>query len=141
MNTRRKLICFIFSVASLVLGLLIYVFLRNGTYMHLFLNYIDFFGEFSPLKYNNCFAQFLKYYLADFLWGISLSYFLSAISFEYSTKRAVVNSLVSITLGVLLELFQKLDIINGTADICDVFMYVAAGLIHAVFNIIFFIRR
>lgn len=141
MNIRRRILFLTVSAVSLFLGLLIYVLFRSGTYIHLFLNSIDSFDEFLTLKYNNYFTCFLKYYFADFLWGISLSCFLSAVSDKSNLKRIVANSTIPVVLGVLLEIFQNAGLINGTADFCDVLMYVAAGLFHAVINIILFKRR
>lgn len=135
MNIKYRLFLAVLSIASLFTGLLVYVFFRESTYIHLMLNKIGLEIDFYNLKVNNGFVSFLKYYLVDYLWCFSLSFLLSAISYELKFTTIISNSLLATFLGIFFEWAQKIGLINGTADFCDLVMYVLAGFCHAFINI------
>lgn len=131
-GSRQKLT--IFSLASLFLGIFIYLILRNDTYFHSYIpEYVKSFFYIQISE--NYITDFLKYYFVDFLWGISLVSALNAVSYSHSKKSTVINSLVSFGVGLLFELLQLLDVISGTFDVIDISMYAVTALTGAVINI------
>ena len=138
MNMKRRLFLVIASLICLISGLIIYIFLREGTFIHLFFEKNFFVREISAFSADNFFVSFLKYYFVDYLWCVSLSFLLTAISYEISFRKIVFISVSSSLFGILLEAAQFFSVINGTADFIDVSMYVAAGVFSAAFNIVIF---
>ena len=132
MNISRKLIMLMISLISLVCGFLIYIFLREGTYIH---SIIDTILEIDVQSLNyeyHFFFDLLKYYIVDFLWCFSLLCSLSAIWYEQGKKSILIISMISVGAGVLYEIAQAYDMINGTADLVDILMYIFAGVFHAI---------
>lgn len=125
-----KRISFIFlSVLFIVVGALIYVFFRPTTYIAQFignLTGLNSFGEFG--------SSFLKFYLPDFLWAISLSFGLYAIYLP-NIKTSIILSVVVFVYGVLWEVLQVIGVIGGTGDIVDVIMYLVASMLAVTFNL------
>ena len=112
----------VLSILTLSLGLLIYIFFRNGTYIHSLLRIHHSFG-FSHLTFFG--SDFIKYYLPDFLWAFSLTNALMAISNK--TKKAVlIIGLIVIVLSLIWELLQLFKVVSGTFDFLDCFIYILA---------------
>lgn len=130
-------ICLVISATALVAGLLIYILLREDTYLHVFANA---FFNIKPLRFDNYFADFLKYYFVDFLWSYSLSFLLTAVSSKITLKKIFLIAVVSSILGLFFELAQLFSIVNGVFDLCDVGMYVAASVLYVAVNIKLFKR-
>ena len=122
-------IMYVFNiVVPLLAGVLLYLFLRDDTYIHTF---FPWFAEFKGEKvYSNC---FLRFYLPDWLWAYSLTF---ALTLVYDKNGKL---LVSILSGILFEVLQALRIINGTFDYLDITMYISASLSAEV--IIYIIKR
>lgn len=107
------------SVFSLILGLLIYIFFRKGTYIHTFLKLNDVFNLADSSFFG---SDFIKYFLPDFLWAFSLSNAFIAIS-NKTKKEVIVIGFVVIILAVLWEVLQLFEIVSGTFDWIDCFIY------------------
>lgn len=134
-NRNRNIFVFGFiSMCSLVIGLLIYLIFRENTYISKFvLSHINISllrDAFYPIENN-----FLKYYFVDYLWGLSLSCGLHVILLP-KIKQSFNITIVVFIIGALYEGFQKIDIIGGTGDITDMFLYLLAGLTVNLINFI-----
>lgn len=116
----------VIGIFSLILGFLIYLLFRENTIITTQISYI-----INLVPFRNMFtwaeSDFLKYYLVDFLWALSLSCGLHII-FEPKIKVSLICSLVVIALGTAFELLQFFNIINGTGDILDAVSYILAAL-------------
>ena len=121
------------GIFSLILGLLIYLLFRENTIITAQISqHIDlktFRNMFSWAE-----SSFLKYYLVDFLWALSLSCGLHII-FNPKIKVSLICSLVVIILGTVFELLQFFNAVNGTGDILDVILYILAALTVNFINI------
>lgn len=129
-----KMLCFwVIGIFSLILGFLIYLLFRENTIITTQISYII---DLEPLR--NLFlgvkSDFLKYYLVDFLWALSLSCGLHII-FKPKIKGSLICSLTVVTLGTVFEMLQFLNVINGTGDILDVISYILAALTVNVINL------
>ena len=138
MNIKKRLFYFFLSFISILLGVLIYIFFRNGTYIHQFLGNVTPIDIFKSQYKSTLIVKFLKYYFVDYLWCFSLASFLSSITEKIAFRNTMVISVFSALLGILFEAAQRLSLVNGTADFYDIIMYVFAGLSHAVLNIVLF---
>lgn len=135
----NKRICLLFvSFICVFGGLVIYLTLRQNTFIHLFIGERLSDKLYIQHSQNNFLFIFLKYYFVDLLWGISLSFALIAVTEIVSFKRIIFCSLFSFIFGLLFEIIQYYDLVNGTFDFIDIFMYLIAALISAVINIIIF---
>lgn len=138
MNIKCRILFFFLSFITLFIGFSIYIFLRDGTYIHLFLEKSVFLNQLPKVTVTNPLTNFLGYYFVDFLWGLSLSFFLTAVAYKITFKSIILISAISSISGVVFELGQCFSVINGTADFIDVSMYLAASVFCAVFNIVIF---
>lgn len=132
-----RLVYIFFSFISLLIGVLIYIFLRQETYIH------SLFSEEFLKKIYICnndvsdlpIIEFLKYYLVDFLWCLALNFSLLAVTdFRKRLSFLVVLVLTSI-FGLIYELAQLFSIVSGTFDFIDVVMYILASLCATMINI------
>ncbi len=132
MNINNKIRCyFIFiSIISLCLGLMIYIFLRDGTFIHSALpsGLREAACEVCKKTGNNFFADFLRYYFADFLWCLSLNFALLAVAELKSKKTLYTIAMISAFLGVVFEFAQYIGLTSGTFDFIDIFMYIIASV-------------
>ncbi len=127
----NKKINIIISILSLSLGGLIYVFYRENTYISNFVetlvNLSILRNTFSPFECN-----FIKYYFIDYLWALSLT---TALSTLFNSKRCILPICLFVCLlGFVWELLQLLNIISGSGDIADVFMYLTAITTAVIIN-------
>ncbi|MBQ8740572.1 MAG: hypothetical protein IJY79_03355 [Clostridia bacterium] len=79
--------------------------------------------------------DFIKYYLADYLWCLSLSCGLHII-FLPDMKKSIVLTIISFIFGIAYECLQKFNIINGTGDKIDIILYLLAALTVNLINFI-----
>ena len=126
-----------FAFVSLLVGAVIYIVLREGTYIHLILGE-EILNRISLL--HNSVADlpiidFLKYYFVDFLWCLALCFSLLAVTDFKNRFCALLVAIVSPMLGLLYELAQLLSIVSGTFDLIDVVMYILASLCATMINI------
>lgn len=127
-------LCFwVVGLLSLTLGFLIYIIFRENTIIAIQISKLI---NLKPLRNILSWAEsdFLKYYLVDYLWALSLSCGLHII-FKPKIKVSLICSFVVITLGTVFELLQFLNVINGTGDILDVICYILAALTVNVINL------
>lgn len=129
----KKLIRFyIVGGAALLLGGLIYLVLRPGTYV------ARLFPEYSWLKALRGQLQwqgldFLRFYFADYLWALSLCCGLH-ILFHPKRKGSLLCAGITVIYGAGLELLQFFNCISGTGDFWDVIMFILAGLTATIIN-------
>ena len=127
----NKKINIITSIASLFLGGAIYILYRENCYVS---NFVEGFIPLSFVRdaFNPFECDFIKYYLIDFLWASSLA---TALSTLFDSKRCIfLTALFVFLLGFVWELLQFFNIISGTGDIADIFMYLTAGLTAVIIN-------
>lgn len=110
------------SLVSLILGLLIYIFFRKGTYIHTLLK---IHSSFCLSELNFIGSDFIKYYLPDFLWAFSLTNALITVS-DKTKKEVFIIGFAVILLSALWEILQLLKIVSGTFDFVDCFIYLFA---------------
>ncbi len=113
------------GTVSLVFGGLIYVMFREDTY-------IANFFEFIPLDIVRFYcahikSEFVRFYLPDFLWALSLCCFLLLL-FDPKSKGSVICSGTVFLYGVLWEILQYTEVVKGTGDVIDILMYLAAAV-------------
>lgn len=125
------------SLFSLIAGLAIYIFLRQGTYIHLFLpkNVLDELTSIYENIPESIVVDFFRYYFVDFLWCVSLNFALYMVSDFKKRSAVIIISIVSAVVGSLFEVAQYLDIVTGTFDIADIVMYIVASLCAVMINI------
>ena len=140
---RYRIKCVMASAVCLVLGLVIYIFLRSGTYIHSFLteNLNVVLHEIKFKTADNILNNFLGYYFVDFLWGCSLIFALCSVSTKACKSNVIKCSVYSFALGALFEVAQYFSYINGTYDFIDICMYAAASLVCVAININILLRR
>lgn len=123
---RNSGIFIILGTFSLVAGLLIYLIFRSGALITVILSkYI----QLSYLKKSLYFFDngFIKYYLPDYLWALSLSCYLQLL-FPQNIKSSVLCTCSVLCLGVTYEILQYANFVKGTGDIIDMLLYMLAGL-------------
>ncbi len=117
----KRLLYSLLGIGFLILGALIYVFLGKGTYIG---------NLFQALSQNRNYANeillFVRIYLADYLWSLSLTLLLIAVNKD-THKSVILCAVVSFLLGCAWELCQHIKIANGTGDIVDIIMYFAGS--------------
>ena len=114
------------SVASLMIGAIIYVLFRPNSYIAIFVDGIMDMGTLRQFLESSS-TDFLKFYFPDFLWTLSLCFCLYAV-FGLTKKRIIFFSLVAFFCSVAWEIIQWFSIVSGTGDIIDVIMYLLAGI-------------
>lgn len=122
----------IISSMSLVLGGASYIIFRDNTYIG------GIFDEYSLVLsvrnlLNEMSCDFVKYYLLDFLWGLSLSCGIIAIH-KPKTKGIFLSALTAFICGCVWELLQYIGFVSGTGDWLDVLMYLSASLMSVLIN-------
>ncbi len=123
---------YIIGVFSLIIGLIIYLIFREQTYISKSLS------KFFPLKrvrevLKNFNINFVKFYLPDYLWALSLNCGLNII-FKPRRIGSVICAVTVFIIGILYEIFQYLGLIIGTGDIIDIILYLLAGITVNIIN-------
>ena len=126
---RKRFFWLAFSLASLMVGAMLYGIYRRDTHIG------GFVGHFIPatLPVNGIASAFLAFYLPDYLWMFSMSCALFAVLLPKGRELLFLCCL-SLSIGVLWELLQQWEVISGTADIHDVIMYSMAVISAAIIN-------
>ncbi len=110
----KKTIFVIFNViVPLFLGLVIYIFMKSGTYINSFLS-IDF--HCSP---KTVIGTFVVNWFCDFLWSYALVFALFFVLSPFKNKL-LFSCLISALLGFTLEFLQGANILSGTFDWWDI---------------------
>lgn len=124
--TKRNLLILI-GTTSLFLGGLIYLLLRK--------NITNIFDCQLVENVRCCLSElnidFVRFYLPDFLWALSLCCYLLAL-FNPKPAGVFCCALAVLFCGVLWEVGQYTDVFKGTGDIADIIMYLSASIL-AVF--------
>lgn len=131
MKSRRGRNLFVGST-SLLAGGLLYICFRERTYFARLVSWMDAVADLQTAC-RSVRSDFLRYYLPDFLWGVSLGSFLQAINLP-KKWGVLICGVVVLLLGSSWELMQLLGVASGTADILDVLMYLAAGAVTVFIN-------
>ena len=129
---KPRLLYLCIACLSLTLGGIYYLLFTCGTYLHSALYYlfpatVDVF----PISCNN---GVVRYYLADFLWALSLCSFLLAIFIPKKKGKIIIGTAVALY-GLLWELLQHFGIISGTGDLFDILMYLLAAFAVTIIKI------
>jgi len=132
---KERFLYILCGLSLIMLGLLIYIFFREGTYINTVLGISGYFAE----KSFPC-SVLIKYYLTDLLWCASLTFFLYAI-FLPEENGAIVLALTAFSCGCLWELLQYMGIVSGTGDIIDCIMYFAGAIQPVIIKKIMYTRR
>ena len=101
----------VLSIVALILGIIVYLLYSNNVVIE-----------------NNTISAFIRNYIPDFLWTISFYFLCINLSKKITQKYFLVTSLYALALGVIIELMQLLNIINGTFDVFDIATYLVAIL-------------
>lgn len=119
----------LFSLTALITGGILYILVRPNTYIGGML-------EIDKLRYwcSTYTIDLFKYYLPDFLWGVSLGCALIAI-YVPARKGVIIGSSLSLLCGCVWELLQYLEVLSGTGDIHDVIMYILASTVCIIINL------
>lgn len=123
---------FLMSLLFLGFGAMIYILFRPNTHIAVICDSIidlDLFRQ--SVSIFGC--NFLKFYLPDLLWGLSLSLGMYAI-FLPNLKQKIVLSVIVLLCGVVWEILQWTGIIGGTGDIIDIIMYLSASILAVIIN-------
>lgn len=130
---RKKLYFLILGICSIILGLLIYIVFRENTYISKIIYCVIDFSLIRSLL-DPIENTFVKFYLPDYLWAFSLSCWLHII-FMPQSKGSLMCTLTVSLFGSLYEILQYFNIIIGTGDIADAFIYLLAGLTVNILNL------
>ena len=126
----KKTVNVLSTAVSLLTGCAIYVVFSPKTYISkLIRKYISIKETVIPSEW-----VFVRYYLTDYLWALAFACCLN-ILLGFDRKQVIFSAAVSVVFGVIWELLQKLNIVGGTGDILDVFMYLLAGITAIIINI------
>ena len=117
----KRLFYSLLGISFLFIGGLIYVFLGKDTYIgNLFYPLVQTKESVGEI------LLFLRIYLTDYLWSLSLTFFLIAVN-EDSLKSVILCAATAFLLGCLWEICQSLKFAAGTGDIVDAIMYLAGS--------------
>ncbi len=128
---KRNSIIALNIVLPLVIGLLIYIFLKHGTYINVLFNYE------SDIYLTGFFGNAVISWATDILWAYSLSFLLFALSAPFKRKYPIL--ITEIIFFIIMEMLQKYSIITGTFDIIDIAAEILAMLF--VFTLYVFLER
>ncbi len=131
MKNKKIKIYLINIIIPLIIGLLIYLLLRENTYLSGYIRKYDKFNIIIALRNimtfpDNIFIYYIKYNFIDSLWSYSLVWSVF-ISLKRKTKLSLlITCLFSVVFGITIEIFQFLQIIKGTFDFIDIASYLFA---------------
>lgn len=127
--SKETRICLWHSGIALGLGLFLYLFLRQNTYLHIILETIFHF-RFPIVDDHAAHLQFAANWLGDFLWAYALCFALYRMLSPFR-NRLLFAALTTSALGTLLEILQKAQIISGTFDPLDILAEATAAVLAA----------
>lgn len=109
----------------LIIGLGVYLFINPDNYI------CSFFSRFVVLPkfgLSSPFIEFVNNWGCDFLWAYSFTSVIYELfcSFKFSW---LITGLLSISLGVFMELLQYFDVVGGTFDVWDIIIEIIAVVI------------
>ena len=111
-------------ILPLFLGLYIYVLFRKETYIAVLIQELTGITFHPWFDLPSWIEAFLRNYLSDFLWAYSLTFSVSFV-LGHTANKAICFAICACT-AVLFELFQKLNVVQGTFDIMDIIVELIA---------------
>ena len=130
-SKNKILILYFLALASILVGLMLYLLFRENTYVSNFVeNYVDLEYPRHCARALEC--NFLKFYFPDFLWAMSLDCWIHIAVFP-DNKYSLVCSAIVGAFGILYEVLQLSCMVSGTFDIVDILMYLSAASLVSVF--------
>ena len=124
----------IYSFLALAFGALLYGVYRQDTYIGGMISALIS----TSLPVDNWISAFAAWYFPDYLWAFSMNCALFAIMLPKG-RGVLLWCSVALSSGVLWEILQFYDLVSGTADLWDIFMYSMAAFSAAM--IALFIKK
>lgn len=118
MNRKKKLFYFFNISVPLILGTLIYIFFKNGTYINS-LVFTVFKADIPQPAVAEPLRRFLVCWASDMLWAYSLMFSLE-LSLKSFRRPALSALIISLFFSALTEALQYFRIIGGTFDLLDI---------------------
>jgi len=122
----------LFVVLPILFGGLIYILTRQDSLLMFdWFNKIGIGENIASLRYENNLENYLQnwiiYNSPAWIWTFSLTVLLGIIWNYRVDKESILILLIPIILGVVYEISQKKEIINGTFDSVDIICYIIGG--------------
>lgn len=134
---KKYQVFFILNISiPLLLGLVIYFFLKPDTYV---IKWIFSFFNFNftySISHNNLIVKFIYCYLCDILWAYALTFAVYYFS-DFFTHKYFIAMLITIVFCVLIEFLQFFDIITGAFDVLDILFEIIANVLALMYIFIF----
>lgn len=112
---KQELLFYLFNIfIPIVIGVCIYCIYDSNV---IFVKYINS-NLIINNKETNIFITFLRNYFCDFCWCYSFAFALSFIN--HKSLDIIYTVIIPISFGICLEIFQLLNITNGTFDLLDI---------------------
>lgn len=92
-------------------------------------------------KNSSAFIVFLRNYGADFCWLFSFVFALHPFVSQLFKSSTHVTGFICFAFSILFELLQKINLIKGTGDLCDVISYLMATIISCLLIKIIYKKR
>ncbi len=123
----------LFVLTPIIFGGLIYLLTRpDSLLMFDWLNKIGLAENIailrSKLRINDFLQNWIIYNSPAWIWTFSLTVLLGIIWNYKINKDSLVVLLTPTFLGILSEILQKTELINGTFDFIDLFLYLIGGI-------------
>ena len=134
MKKEKYIVLFsVLSFISLFVGMIIYLFYRENSYISIYLHSllnVPYLPDLLGLGNN----KFIRFYFVDYLWVFSLSCGLHCVFIPRMTGSLIITAVVFLY-GSIYEILQFYAIIDGTGDILDVLLYALAGITVNIINL------
>jgi hypothetical protein len=82
----------------------------------------------SQINLKSFLNDWIIYNSPALIWSFSLTVLLGVIWENEINKRSLIFLITPSLLGIISEIFQKINLINGTFDYCDLLLYLIGGL-------------
>lgn len=127
----NRLFYALMCIISLLVGGLLYLVLRENTYISLLFK-DSVILETIRNSVKEVKNDFLSFYFPDFLWSFSLCFGLMAV-FDPKLIGVIMCCTVSFACGLFWEILQLYEVISGTGDWLDILMYLTVFLAVAIY--------
>lgn len=112
----------------LFLGAIVYVMCSTGSHISNFVqNYVTI-PRVSLESIPGWLSRFIRFYLADIAWAYALTFAIGS-AFWKDRGGMIVVAVICITFEILVEHFQKVNVIPGTYDLRDIELEVLASVV------------
>lgn len=112
-NYKKYLFLIFNTIVPLISGLAIYIFMKSGTFINTFLE-VDF--HYIP---KTVLGLFIVNWFCDFLWAYALVFALYTVLSPFKSNL-LFSCVISVLLGLILEILQGVNILSGTFDWWDI---------------------